>query len=80
MIGYVRDSYTITHYLRPNLKRNINDPRFGKPTSPRKIPGSRDGAKYEALRFTKHQRVFRWPATGRPATPIVLMHSWHDCT
>ena len=80
MVAYVRGSYTISHHLRANLKKNTQDPRFGSPTPPRKIPGSTKGAKHEALRFTKHRRAFRWPATGKSATPIELVHFWHDCS
>jgi hypothetical protein len=80
MLAYVRGSYTIAHHLTANLKKNAKDSRFGSPTSPRKIPGSTKGAKHEALRFTKHRRAFGWPATGKSATPIVLVHSWHDCS
>lgn len=80
MVAYVRGSYSIAHHLRANLKKNTKDPRFGSPTSPRTIPGSFRGTKYEALRFTTHRRVFRWPANGKSATPIMLVHSWHDCS
>lgn len=80
MIAYVRGGFAISQQLTANLKRNAKDPRFGSPTSPRTIPGSAKGAKHEALRFTKHRRAFRWPATGKPATSIMLVHSWHDCS
>jgi hypothetical protein len=78
MVGYVRGSYTIAHDLRANLKRNANDSRFGRPTCLRKIAGSAAGPKHEALCFTKHRRSFSWPAIGKQATPIMLVHSWHD--
>ncbi len=80
MLAYVRDGYTVAQHLRLNLKSNSSDPRFGKPTSPRKIPGSSGGPKYEALRSTRHGRCFKWPANGRSATPITIVHSWHDCS
>ena len=80
MVAYVRGDYTIAHHLSANLKKNAEDPRFGSPTSPRMVPGSSKGTKHEVLRFTKHRRPFRWPANGRFATPIVLVHSWHDCS
>jgi len=80
MVAYVRGGFTIAHHLRANLRRNTNDPRFGRPTSPRRMPGSPEGVKHEALRFTRHRRAFRWPATRKPATPIMLVHSWHDCS
>ena len=79
MVAYVRGSYTIPQHLRANLKKNTNDQRFGSPTSPRKLSGSVKGAKHEVLRSTQHRRAFRWPATGKSATPIALVHSWHDC-
>lgn len=80
MVAYVRGNYTIAKHLRANLKKNVTDPRFGNPTSPRGISGSAKGAKYEALSFTKHRRAFRWPASDRSATLIMLVHSWHDCS
>lgn len=78
MVGYVRGNYTIGGNLRSNLKKNAQDSRFGNPTAPRQIPGSGRGDKYEALRFTKHGRPFSWLSTGRRATPITLLHSWHN--
>jgi hypothetical protein len=80
MLAYVRDGYNITEHLRSNLKNNSQDLRFGKPTAPRKILGSSSGVKYEALRSTQHGRNFKWPANGRSATPITIVHSWHDCS
>ncbi len=80
MLGYVRDGYTIGEHLRANLKRNSKDPRFGQPTCPRKMRGSSSTCKYEALRSTKHRRNFKWPANGKSATPITIVHSWHDCS
>ena len=80
MLAYVRGNSTISQHLKSNLKKNRNDSRFGKPTSPRKVPGSLSGPKYDALRFTKHRRSFNWPANGRSATPITIVHSWHDCS
>jgi hypothetical protein len=80
MLAYRRGGYTIAQHLRWNLKSNSKDPRFGKPTSPRKMPGSSSGPRYEALCFTKHERGFKWPVNGRSATPIVIVHSWHDCS
>jgi hypothetical protein len=80
MLAYRRGGYTIAQHLRANLKKHSKDARFGKPTSPRKMPGSSSGPKSEALRFTKHARNFKWPANGRSATPIMIVHSWHDCS
>jgi hypothetical protein len=80
MLAYVRDGYNITEHLRSNLKNNSQDLRFGKPTAPRKILGSSSGVKYEALLSTQHGRNFKWPANGRSATPITIVHSWHDCS
>lgn len=79
MLAYVRGNYTVTQHLRANLRKNAKDSRFGSPTSPRKFPGTVRGAKYDALRFTKHGRDFAWPMTSKSATPITLIHSWHDC-
>ena len=79
--GGVRSRF-LQHRTSPQgqPKEEYKDPRFGRPTSPRTIPGSFRGTKYEALRFTTHRRVFRWPANGKSATPIMLVHSWHDCS
>jgi len=43
MLAYRRGGYTIAQHLRSNLKNNSKDARFGKPTSPRKIPEARAG-------------------------------------
>jgi hypothetical protein len=80
MVAYVRGGLTIARELRANLKKNKTDPRFGKPTLGRIVPGSKDGAKHEALRTSRHHRGFKWPANGKPAPAIVLCHSWHDCS
>jgi len=79
MLGYVRDGFTITHHLRANFKKNKSDARFGKPVLGRIIPGSVKGAKHEALRASRHRRGFPYPANSKPAPPIMLCHSWHDC-
>jgi hypothetical protein len=79
MLAYVRGNYTIAQHLRANLQKNAKDARFGSPTSPRKIPGSVSRSKCDALRFTNHRRGFLWPITGKLATPIMIVHSWHDC-
>ncbi len=78
MVGYVRGNYTIAQHLRANLKKNHDDPRFGSPTLPQRIRGSAKGEKYEGLSCSEHRRAFRWPATGKRAVPIMLVHSWHD--
>jgi hypothetical protein len=80
MLAYRRGNYTIAKHLSSNLRQNFADPRFGAPTPLRKLPGNESKSGQEGLYFTKHKRTFKWPANGRSATPIVLFHSWHDCS
>ena len=79
MVAYVRGPHTIAGELRANLRKNVADPRFGKPTQPLYVPASEKGPKWEALHSTRHQRNIVLPATGKAARPILLFHSWHDC-
>lgn len=78
MIGYVRDRFRIHPHLAESLADAKRHESLGSPTSPTLVPSSSTGG--EAFHQTFHQRRFIWRQNGRPATPITIYHSWHDCT
>lgn len=78
MIGYARDGFRIHPHLAESLADAKRHESLGSPTSPTPVPSSITGG--EAFHQTFHQRRFIWRQNGRPATPITIYHSWHDCT
>lgn len=77
MIGYVRDGLQITRHLAELLMAPKIYEGLGKPTSLLCVIEPNQ-AYSQGLYHTTHQRLFSW-ADGRPATPIDLYHSWHEC-
>jgi hypothetical protein len=77
MIAYVRDGFQITRQLADTLEIPKTRAGLGQPTALSCVveATSKD---CQGLYLTTHQRLFSWP-DGRPATPIDLYHSWHDC-
>jgi hypothetical protein len=77
MIGYVQDGFRI----HPGLAEELADPEkcagLGEP-SQLAVVGMESGLGIP-LYQSVHRRTFQW-THGRPATPIELFHSWHDCT
>lgn len=77
MIAYVRDGFKITRQLADTLNIPKTRTGLGKPTALLcVIEGTREHC--QGLYVTTHQRLFSQP-DGRPATPIDLYHSWHNC-
>lgn len=78
MIGYVRDGLQIDPHLAEALQDPVRRLGLGNPTplETTKLSGPDGGAC--DLHQTTHQRIFSW-ASGEPASPIILFHSWHDC-
>lgn len=77
MIAYVRDGFEITRHLTETLATKKIRAGLGEPSPLTCVIGSTN--KYcQGLHLTTHQRPFSWPG-GKPATPIDLYHSWHDC-
>ncbi len=78
MIAYVRDGFQITHHLASSLAAAKTRAGLGEPsTLTCMIPATNSHS--QGLHLTTHQRLFSW-ADGRPATPIDLYHSWHECS
>lgn len=77
MIAYVRDGFQITRQLADTLAIPKTRAGLGQPTVLSCViePTSKN---CQGLYLTTHQRPFSWP-DGRPATPIDLYHSWHNC-
>lgn len=79
MIGYVRDGLQINPHLEKVLQDPIRRLGLGNPTMLETTVLSRPDGRACDIHQTTHQRAFSW-ASGEPATPIILFHSWHDCT
>lgn len=77
MIAYVRDGLQITRHLADALAIPKTHAGLGQPTALSCVIGS-NSKDCQGLYLTTHQRLFSWP-DGRPATPIDLFHSWHEC-
>ncbi len=78
MIGYVRDGYQIHPHLADALDNESTKTRLGSPAPLQAIEAATRTGEKTAFYYTTHQRTFRW-GDDRPATPITLYHSWHDC-
>lgn len=77
MIAYVRDGFQITRDLADALSNPRVHIGLGQPTTLSCVIESSSTA-CQGLYLTTHQRSFSW-SDGRPATPIDLYHSWHEC-
>lgn len=77
MIGYVRDGFQITRHLAHTLAIPKSRAGLGHPTALSCVIEATSND-CQGLYLSTHQRLFSWP-DGRPATPIDLYHSWHDC-
>ncbi len=77
MIAYVRDGFQITRDLAKTLALPKTQAGLGQPTALSCVIEAAS-KNCQGLYLTNHQRMFSWP-NGRPATPIDIYHSWHDC-
>lgn len=78
MIGYVRDGFSIQPHLRESLKSDSKKIKLGTPSPLRAIEAKDSKGGVSTVYHSDHKRAFVW-RDGRPATPITLYHSWHDC-
>jgi hypothetical protein len=74
---YVRDGFQITRDLANVLVVPNTRTGLGQPTALSCVIES-PSKDCQGLYLTTHQRLFSWP-DNRPATPIDLYHSWHNC-
>jgi hypothetical protein len=77
MIAYVRNGIQIARDLANVLMVPNTRAGLGQPTALSCVIEA-TGKDCQGLYLTTHQRLFPWP-DGRPATPIDLYHSWHNC-
>jgi len=77
MIAYVRDGFRIKRDLGDALSIPKTHIDLGQPTTVSCVIESHSN-QCQGLYLTTHQRLFSWP-DGKPATPIELYHSWHEC-
>ncbi|WP_221033243.1 hypothetical protein [Actomonas aquatica] len=77
MIAYVRDGFQIDRDLADALALPKTHVGLGEPTALTCVIES-NSKECQGLHLTTHQRLFSWPR-GKPATPIELYHSWHEC-
>lgn len=77
MIAYVRDGFRITRHLANKLATAKTRSGLGQPTALLCVIES-TSKDCQGLYLTTHRRLFSWP-NGKPATPINLYHSWHNC-
>lgn len=77
MIAYVRDGFRILSDLAESLRSAKNRAGLGEPSDLVCVIEAAGGP-CQGLYHTNHRRSFSW-ADGRPATPIDLYHSWHEC-
>jgi hypothetical protein len=77
MIAYVRDGFQITRQLADTLAISKTRVGLGQPTALSCVIEA-TSKECQGLYLTTHQRLFSWP-DGRPASPVDLYHSWHNC-
>ncbi|MDB6018103.1 MAG: hypothetical protein JWR19_2592 [Pedosphaera sp.] len=77
MIAYARDGFKITRHLADTLAIPKTRAGLGQPTALSCVIEA-TSKNCQGFYLSTHQRLFSWP-DGRPATPIDLYHSWHDC-
>lgn len=77
MIAYVRDGLQIVSHLAESFAASKNRAGLGEPSILACVIEANDGH-CQGLYHTNHRRLFSWDG-GRPATPIDLYHSWHEC-
>ncbi|MDX2111537.1 MAG: hypothetical protein SFY80_15000 [Verrucomicrobiota bacterium] len=77
MIAYVRDGFQIMRDLAESLDVPKIRAGLGEPSTLACILEA-NNKHCQGLYHTNHQRLFL-RADGRPATPIDLYHSWHEC-
>jgi hypothetical protein len=77
MIAYVRDGFQITRQLADTLLISKTRAGLGQPTALSCVIAA-TSKDCQGLYLTTHKRLFSW-LDGRPATPIDLYHSWHNC-
>jgi len=79
MIGYVRDGLKIHPDLADALKEKSRKVSLGYPSLLQEIVTATPSGDLNSVFHTLHQRNFPW-RNQRPATPITVYHSWHDCS
>lgn len=77
MIAYVRDGFQITRQLANALAAPEARQGLGEP-SPLTCVVEGNGKYCQGLHLSTHHRLFSW-SEGRPASPIDIYHSWHEC-
>ncbi|MFT3991050.1 MAG: hypothetical protein QM680_06525 [Luteolibacter sp.] len=77
MIAYVRDGFQILSHLAESLVAPNTRAALGEPSILTCVVEA-NNEHCQGLYCTSHQRLFPW-ADGRPATPIDLYHTWHEC-
>lgn len=78
MIGYVRDGFNVLPDLEHSLSDATRCVKLGNPTRLKKIMATAPDGTSAVFYKTTHERSFPWK-NKKPATPIDLFHSWHDC-
>ena len=79
MIGYVRDGIQIVPDLAKALREPSRRKKLGEPDELVPVESPHPPQSAHVLHRSRHQRLFTWQ-NGRPATPIDVFHSWHDCS
>lgn len=77
MIAYVRDGFQITSQLAKALCAAETRTGLGDPSSLTCVVEGNDTF-CQGLYLSTHRRRFSW-SEGRPASPIDIYHSWHEC-
>lgn len=77
LIAYVRDGFHIIRNLAVSLAAPKSRAGLGEPSALSCVIEA-NNKHCQGLYLTTHQRLFVWP-NGKPATPIDLFHSWHEC-
>lgn len=77
MIAYVRDGLRVIHHLAEALAASATRSGLGEP-SPLTCVIEANGKSCQGLYLSTHRRLFSW-TERRPASPIDIFHSWHDC-
>jgi len=79
MIGYVRDGMRIVPDLAKALREPSRRIKLGEPDELVPVESSNPPQGVHVLHRSRYLRLFSWK-NGRPATPIDVYHSWHDCS
>ncbi len=82
MLGYARDSRTISKHLIPEMQRSERLEQLKTVELPQPLANPGAGARHdaEAIHVSRHRRGFPWIADKGPATDILIYHFWHDCS